>query len=343
MQFAVQGCLHFNDSNIRTAQRSPAACKKASYNAVCTTAPSAHVHAMCLPAGRQHCDAADTAKHIVFLLLPAFCACICRPSSFKIASAPFELLMIDLSNLPAAAAGPATAHCNSSSTQLHDDCDALLVWFELHAPGGASVSTVPYTSRSSSSWPKHAASSGSRNAGNNEGSSSRSSSAASQPASTNFGLGLYYLDYALAATSSPQQQQQQQQQQKQHHSSMAPATQAVISTTVQQQLRLHFSATVSAPAQQTSTTLHSQAPTCKTPTTIGSSSSGGSSSSSSFGVCSYTWSPHGVPHQAMLPRWHFDMLGDEARNSAYDAAIRCGRVYMHTLTAQQHGAGVAEC
>ncbi|KAF8069548.1 TTC28 [Scenedesmus sp. PABB004] len=37
-----------------------------------------------------------------------------------------------------------------------------------------------------------------------------------------------------------------------------------------------------------------------------------------------TWAPHGAPRQAMLPRWHFDMIADDARNAAYDGAIRPG-------------------
>jgi len=37
-------------------------------------------------------------------------------------------------------------------------------------------------------------------------------------------------------------------------------------------------------------------------------------------VCS--WSPHGFPRHAWLPRWHFDMLADTARNDAYEAALR---------------------
>jgi hypothetical protein len=178
---------------------------------------------------------------------------------------------------------------------MHNGCDALLVWFELHAHGGASVSMRPHTLRNSS-YPPIKVGKESSDGGDS------SSSSSSAPASTSFGLGLYYLDAPLTAAPAAQQQQKPQQQAP---GSMAAGQDMVITTQVQEQLRLQFSITAAAPAG-TPSEWH------------------GSSSSSNNCECSYTWSPHGVPRHAMLPRWHFDMLGDEARNSAYDAAIRCG-------------------
>jgi hypothetical protein len=31
-----------------------------------------------------------------------------------------------------------------------------------------------------------------------------------------------------------------------------------------------------------------------------------------------------LPHHALIPAWHYDMVTDVQRNAAYDAAIRCG-------------------
>lgn len=44
--------------------------------------------------------------------------------------------------------------------------------------------------------------------------------------------------------------------------------------------------------------------------------------SSNSRCCSSTWGPSGWPQSALLPTWHWDMLGDTARNDAYAAALR---------------------
>lgn len=36
----------------------------------------------------------------------------------------------------------------------------------------------------------------------------------------------------------------------------------------------------------------------------------------------WSWSSHGTARHAWLPRWHFDMIGDNTRNAAYEAALR---------------------
>jgi hypothetical protein len=204
----------------------------------------------------------------------------------------------------------------------------LLLWFELHAHGGASVSTR-LQALCSSSDPQHDLKDSKQSSNSSDKSNSRDS--ACTPASTCFGMGLYYLDAALRAA--PATHHHQQQKPQKQPPGMPASHKVVISTQVQEQLRLQFNITAGAapaapagpptnrPDSHAATILygrHDRGSSSSSSLSCGSSSGGGSK-------CSYTWSPHGVPRHAMLPRWHFDMLGDEARNSAYDAAIRCGR------------------
>jgi hypothetical protein len=50
--------------------------------------------------------------------------------------------------------------------------------------------------------------------------------------------------------------------------------------------------------------------------------SAATTASSNSRCCSSTWGPSGWPRSALLPSWHWDMLGDTARNDAYAAALR---------------------
>lgn len=229
---------------------------------------------------------------------PVMMALCRRLPQLQRASAPFELHTVDLQQCTATPGS--TSHvpqCSTVSTQLLGSCDALLVWFELHSKRCTAVTTGP-------SGDFSCMSEGFKRPSSSTGSAANSSlvSCSSIPSTVNintavasiglpchcFGLGLHYLDSPLAAATPIGSQQQQQQ--------LEPLQQQVsVTTSIQQQLRLCFAVSLSS-----------------------SCSAGGSGGSGR----AYTWSPHGVPLHAMLPRWHFDMIADEARNSAYDTAIR---------------------
>jgi hypothetical protein len=250
----------------------------------------------------------------------------CRHHRLQPVSSVITLQELDLASI--------ADHSNSSSstvsTVLQAGCsaDALAVWFELQAAAGLTVSTGPSLQEATST--------------------SRSGHTATTAAgqllhSSEMGLGVYYLNTPLSAQPAG------------HKASQQAAAAAVSVTTWHSPaaVRLAFDVNFQTDGEPcTGTSQHdlgapdttssrgtvavnvcssSRSWTAKHEHCVSSSSSSAGDiegtpaltrSVEVAGAQQQGWSPHGFPRYAWLPRWHFDMLADAARNDAYEAALR---------------------
>ena len=240
--------------------------------------------------------------------------------------------------------------------------DALLVWLELSA-GNSTICTGVHTEATTSSRPPTDTPAAAAAAAAVDGGAKEPSSALfaenpikpeSEPSSlpveaegsqhggqvcfsTGLGMGLSYLDSPVQAPTTGQATVEV--------TTAHSATGARLSFTVTPRLDGSIPSAAAAPSQTSSTTARlmseSVAAACHTSgsTMVGSSTGSksaarageGSSTGSAAAkmvlqpsaAADVTWSPHGMPRDAWLPRWHFDMLADTTRNNAYEAALRC--------------------
>lgn len=209
---------------------------------------------------------------------------------YKVASEPVSLTTLHLSKYAGCDAdhkdgGGLKSNCSNSSdnnshttvdVQLAGNADACVIWFELVGSTGHTLSTRPHSSGAAAST---AHSRGSNSVPDNGKSCSRPVVA---DYSTCFGLGLYYVDQPVQVNSTsatPTVHLQQQQKT------------ITVSAAITQQLRLDI--LVSSRSSRSSRSSNSP---------VSESSSGAAASIEPASPVSYTWSPHGTPQHAYLPR-----------------------------------------
>lgn len=232
--------------------------------------------------------------------------------------------------------------------------DALLVWFELQAAGvavstGPAAATCAERAEQITNSPPHTRGSVVEN-------SAHLLADNLQYHSTGVGMGLYYLDACIPALTADQQATVhitttcsctavrpafqihsdpagwtepspcgESPQQQQAHKLEAGASRSTA-------LGAEPGRVAYAHSLSTNPATHSSSAGPSQQQQLGSCPSCAGSSSAGVGAlhlqpaggteCQPTWSPHGMPRHAWLPRWHFDMLADQQRNNAYQDAIR---------------------
>jgi hypothetical protein len=271
-----------------------------------------------------------------------------RYNTFHPCSEAINLLQLSLQS--SVVRGVADSSSSSMGLNFSDSCvqhatvspssstiDALVVWLTLHGTAGSSISTGPaqhYTDSSSSSIAQVAL---------------------PTPADTD-SLGLFYLDKMLTVADSiagcatvsrmdvsdnPLATMRSDGFTSQHQ---VPMPVSVTTRVHQHQLSLQFSVHISAtapvaPAGPTTGSAVTASPVrghaaIATASTSSFQSAGRTGTGAAAAVVDTAGtaavtksvaaccSAHEVPRHAYLARWHFDMLGDVARNSSYDKAIR---------------------